>query len=79
MVAYGAVTNVEATVRLGDTVVDGAGLKGRVVAIIDRDEFTAECPRGEWAYLSHGILVQSDEAGLVHFENPHDVTVIANS
>ena len=54
--------------KLGDTLADGSGLKGRVVANIDRDEFSAECPKNEWAYLNRGVLVKT-EAGLVHYEN----------
>jgi len=70
---------VEARVRPGDTVIDRGGLKGRVVANIDRDEFSAECPRGEWAYLTHGILVNTDEAGLVHYETAEELSLIANA
>jgi hypothetical protein len=63
--------------KLGETVVDRGGLKGRVVANIDHDEFSAECPRSEWAYLAHGIIVITDEAGLVHYENGDELTPTA--
>jgi len=59
--------------ELGETVVDRGGLRGRVVANIDQDEFSAECPRGEWAYLVHGIIVMTDEAGLVHYDSPDEL------
>jgi hypothetical protein len=66
-------------VKLGDAVIDRGGLKGRVVANIDRDEFSAECPKREWDYLSHGVLVNTDEAGLVHYESADELTLISNS
>jgi hypothetical protein len=65
--------------KLGDTVFDRSGLKGRVAAIIDQDEFSAECPRNEWAYLTRGILVNTDEAGLVHYDSADDLTPVASS
>ena len=65
--------------RLGDTVIDGAGLRGRVVANIDRDQFSAKCPKNEWAYLTRGVLVDTEEAGLVHYENADALTLASNS
>jgi hypothetical protein len=65
--------------RLGEAVVDRGGLKGRVVANIDRDEFSAECPRCEWAYLTRGILVETDEAGLVYYENADELFAASTS
>jgi len=63
-----------ATMGLGETVVDRGGLKGRVVANIERNEFGPECSRSEWAYLAHGIIVMTDEAGLVHYESADELT-----
>lgn len=65
--------------RIGDAVVDQWGLKGRVVANIDRNEFSAQCPRNEWAYLVRGILVETEEAGLVYYENSKELNVDATS
>lgn len=59
--------------ELGDKVIDGSGLNGRVVAILDRADFDPACPAGEWQYLLHGILVETEEAGLVHYENVDDL------
>jgi len=64
--------------RLGDKVADRGGLEGRVVANIDRDEFSAECPKKEWAYLNRGVLVETEGAGLVHYENAEELTLIRN-
>jgi hypothetical protein len=63
---------------LGDTVADRGGLKGRIVANIDRDEFSPECPKEQWAYLNHGVLVETEEGGLVHYENAEQLTRIGN-
>ena len=65
--------------RVGDTVVDRTGLKGRVVANIDRDEFSPECPKNEWGYLIRGVLVETDDAGLVHYEETNELTLAGNS
>ena len=64
---------------LGDAVVDRGGLKGRVVANIDRDEFSPEYPRTEWGYLARGILVHTDEAGIVHYESVDELTQLPTS
>ena len=64
--------------RLGDTVVDRSGLKGRVVANIDRAEFSPKCPKNEWEYLARGVLVETEEAGLVHYEHAEELTTVGN-
>jgi hypothetical protein len=79
MVAYSMPKHVgDWRMRLGDAVADRAGLKGRVVANIDRDEFSAECPKEEWAYLNRGLLVETEEAGLIHYENTEELTLIGD-
>lgn len=65
--------------RLGDTVIDRAGLRGRIVANIGRDQFSAQCPKNEWAYLTRGVLVDTEEAGLVHYENADALRLASNS
>jgi len=52
--------------HIGDRVTDGA-VAGTVVCLIGDGEFTADYPGSEWAYLETGLLVMTDEAGLVHF------------
>jgi hypothetical protein len=64
------------SMRLGDEVMDRSGLRGRVVANIDRNEFSAECPRAKWEYLMRGVLVETDEAGLVHYESADELTAV---
>lgn len=60
--------------QIGDPVVDKSGLKGRVVALIDQDQFSSDFPKDEWDYLKRGILVETEEIGLVYFESPDGLT-----
>jgi hypothetical protein len=64
-------------IRVGDRVTMGSGITGVVVFSIDTDEFSAEFPREQWQYLGRGIMVRSEQAGLVHLsEGNEDVQVI---
>ena len=64
-------------IRVGDRVTMGSGITGVVVFSIDTDEFSAEFPREQWQYLGRGIIVRSEQAGLVHLsEGDEDVQVI---
>ena len=40
---------------------------GVVVASIDGAEYSAEYPQEAWQYLGSGVLIETDEAGLMHF------------
>lgn len=52
--------------RVGDCIhIDG--LDGRVVANISQMDFSAEYPAETWAWLGTGILVETEEIGLVHY------------
>lgn len=62
---------------VGTIVRDSAGLQGIVVADLDEGQFSSDYPRTEWGYLARGILVKTDEAGLVHYENAGEVTLVA--
>jgi hypothetical protein len=55
------------SVRVGDSVVTDDGLRGAVVASIDDDEFSIGYSRDAWKYLGSGVLVKTEEAGLIHF------------
>jgi len=65
---------MKSTLRIGDQVSDG-GLLGTVVANIETGEFSAEYSAAGWACLNVGVLVLTDEAGLVHYPDPGHLTV----
>jgi hypothetical protein len=54
-------------IRLGDRVSLWEGVEGKVVCSIDTEEYSTEYPREEWSYLKRGILVESSQAGLIHY------------
>ena len=64
------------SLQLGHIVIDRGGLKGRVVANIDQGEFSPDCLESEWAYLSRGVVINTAEAGLVHYENADEVALL---
>ncbi|RNF86307.1 hypothetical protein [Montanilutibacter psychrotolerans] len=55
------------SVLLGDKVYLDSGMTGVVVAVIDAGEYSAGYREEEWSYLSVGALVESTEAGLIHY------------
>ena len=54
-------------IRVGDKVKLWNGCYGLVVVSIDTDEYSTEYPKEEWSYLKAGILIDSDQAGLIHY------------
>lgn len=54
-------------VLVGDRLKLWDGCFGTVVASIDDDEYTSEHSREQWAYLKAGVLISSNQAGLVHY------------
>lgn len=66
-------------VLLGDKVSLGGGINGFVVGIIDTGEFLKGYIPDEWLYLTTGALVESVEAGLVHYPDFNDVALIERS
>ena len=57
-------------VMLGDRIKLWEGCYGTVVCSIDDDAYTPEYPKAEWAYLKSGVLINSDQAGLIHYLRP---------
>ncbi|KJC41573.1 hypothetical protein UB31_20280 [Bradyrhizobium sp. LTSP849] len=51
------------------------GMTGRVVALISEGRFSPDYPAEQWAYLEVGTLVDTDEAGLIHYQNFDGVQV----
>lgn len=57
-------------VRTWDRIRPWAGCWGVVVATLDPAEFTSRFPREAWSYLRRGILIDSTQAGLIHYAKP---------
>jgi hypothetical protein len=53
-------------VRVGDRVRLESEAEGRVVCDFDHDEHAADFARSEWQYLEKGILVETEQLGLIH-------------
>lgn len=56
-------------IMLGDKVVLAGGMTGVVVAVIEAGQYAPRYKASEWEYLAKGVLVESPEAGLVHYDN----------
>lgn len=52
-------------IRLGHRVMIAQHVKGVVVFSIDTDEYSAEFPKSDWEYLGRGIMVQTENDGLI--------------
>lgn len=63
-------------IRLGDKVAIGSGISGTVVFSIDTDEFAPGFPKAVWAYLERGIMVETEQAGLIYLTEPDEDTEI---
>ena len=57
-------------VRLGDKVELWPGNDGEVVCSIDTNEYMEAYSEDHWASLGSGVLVLSEEAGLIHYIEP---------
>ena len=40
---------------------------GVVVCVIESQQFTAEYPAAAWAYLEKGVLIVTENLGLIHY------------
>jgi len=64
-------------VKLSDGVQFGAnGPSGRVVGIVDADEYEGDFRATEWSYLATGVLIESDKYGLIHFPSELDSDIV---
>jgi len=59
-------------IRVGDKVKLWNECYGLVVCSIDTQEYTSEYPKEQWSYLKTGILINSDQAGLIHYPQVTD-------
>ena len=55
-------------ITLGDKVLISGQYIGIVVADIDGDKYSKTNPKNKWAYLQNGIIIDTDFAGLVHYQ-----------
>ena len=51
------------------------GMTGRVVGVITEDKFSPDHPPEQWAHLEVGILVDTNEAGVIHYPNLDGIKV----
>ena len=57
------------TALIGDTIELDGGHTGKVVCVIADSQFSEQYPKEKWAYLKHGILVDTTFGGLVHYDD----------
>lgn len=57
-------------IRLWDRLHPWSGCSGLVVASPDTSEFTDRFPREHWSFLQRGVLIETTEAGLIHYPEP---------
>jgi hypothetical protein len=48
---------------------------GLVVFSIDTDEYSLEFPKEDWEHLGRGIMVQTENAGLIYIEKLDDESI----
>jgi hypothetical protein len=62
-------------IRVGDTVKLWGDCHGVVVASFDTGEFSEEFGK-EWNELKEGVLIRTNEVGLVHVVEPNEELVL---
>ena len=55
---------------IGDELELGGEMTGIVVACLDERQFTPEFPESRWGVLKSGVLVNSEQAGIIHYPEP---------
>jgi hypothetical protein len=63
-------------VRLGDKVKLWAGAEGIVVCSLDSKEFSDAYSEADWGYLKKGVLIESLQAGLIHYLEPEETMIL---
>ena len=56
--------------HVGDRVELWNGNEGVVVCSIDAGEYSDAYPREQWEYLQSGVLILTQQAGLIHYIQP---------
>jgi hypothetical protein len=62
--------------RVGDLVKTDDGLSGRLVVDIEAAEAVDGFDAAEWANLEVGVVVKTDEIGLVHYASRTGITIL---
>ena len=57
-------------VKLGDIVELWNDCQGEVVCSFDDDTYSKEYTKSDWGYLKRGVLIKSNQAGLIHYIEP---------
>jgi hypothetical protein len=65
-------------VMLGDLVDLGGRMTGVVIACFDDGLFAPDFPREKWGILTAGVMVNSEQAGLIHYPEPNVDLVLVN-
>lgn len=63
-------------IQLGDVVLLEGRARGVVVGVIDDATYTAPYTAENWDYLKTGVLIEADDAGLMHYEVPDEAWVL---
>lgn len=64
-------------IRVGDKLKVWDGCAGIVVASMDTNEYSAEHPKEQWSYLKVGVMIDTDQVGLVYYtEMDEDLELI---
>jgi hypothetical protein len=62
-------------VRLGDRVMVADHVTGIVVFSVDTDEYSPEFPKENWGYLGRGIMVETENDGLIYIAELSDESI----
>jgi len=65
-------------IHVGDKI-NMDGIKGIVVCSLDNDEYSKKYSKADWDYLVTGILVETNDMGLVHLEESKISTIEKNN
>jgi hypothetical protein len=66
------------TFRIGDRIKTNDGMSGVVVCNISYDEYTSDDPKEAWSWMGEGIVVLTEEAGLVRYTAFEGLEIIAS-
>jgi hypothetical protein len=62
-------------ILVGDKVTADS-VEGIVVCVIDSKQFTEDYPENSWAYLEEGALVETEEMGLLHYQEADEDLIL---